>query len=340
METIQATVNPRLLSKAERLFTGTLQGRVIEILQNARRAGATRVEITNHNGLVTVRDNGSGIDDFARLLDLGGSGWDEACEESEDPAGVGLFCLAPRQATIRSLGKKVVIADDGWTGEPVTIEDDADPIEGTVLEFEDEPWDSAAVDINAVFCGMDVIVDGHPCPRMPFVSDEAAPHPELGCRIEIVESQKLLPWHHSSKRERWMGTNSIVNFHGQVVAFDFHPVSEHSLHFLVDLTGEPTGIRLMLPARTCLVENETFHQLEAAMELEAYRYLQKRGHHSLPYKEYLRARDLGINLPEAKPTFTVGLLNTGEAPEPVEVLMPEGLPTEPWDGLCPTRGGR
>jgi len=41
METIQAKVNPKLLSKATRLFTGALDGRIIEILQNARRAGAT-----------------------------------------------------------------------------------------------------------------------------------------------------------------------------------------------------------------------------------------------------------------------------------------------------------
>ena len=41
METIQAKVNPRLLGKANRLFTGTIEGRIIEILQNARRAGAT-----------------------------------------------------------------------------------------------------------------------------------------------------------------------------------------------------------------------------------------------------------------------------------------------------------
>ena len=75
--TIQATVNTRLLSKAQRLFTGTLHGRIIEILQNARRAGATEVKITNDNGQVTVTDNGKGITDFSELLDLGGSGWTE-----------------------------------------------------------------------------------------------------------------------------------------------------------------------------------------------------------------------------------------------------------------------
>ena len=39
MDTIQARVNPRLLKKADRLFTGSLEGRIIEVLQNARRAG-------------------------------------------------------------------------------------------------------------------------------------------------------------------------------------------------------------------------------------------------------------------------------------------------------------
>jgi signal transduction histidine kinase len=64
MKTIKAKVNKRLLEKVDRFFTGTLTGRVIEILQNARRAGATCVKITNAKGWVTVRDNGRGIGDF------------------------------------------------------------------------------------------------------------------------------------------------------------------------------------------------------------------------------------------------------------------------------------
>jgi hypothetical protein len=102
-------------------------------------------------------------------------------------------------------------------------------------------------------------------------------------------------------------------------------VEEHHLHFLVELTGEPTGIRLMLPARTCLVENEAFEKLKAAMELEAYRYLERRGHHRLPYKQYLRAQELGIHLPESKPVYRVGVL-TGDDPEPIEIPMPKDFP--------------
>ena len=326
MQTIQAMVNPRLLSKANRLFTGTLEGRIIEVLQNARRAGATKVEIINQDSYVTVRDNGRGIEEFARLLDLGGSGWEDALEVSEDPAGVGLFCLAPREVTIRSNGQIATISGDDWTGKPVEIQNDPQPVQETLLRFQDEEWTSAAVDCNAVFSGMDVTVDGTPCPKMPFISDQARSHPELGCCIEVRESTHLDPWHNSCKRDRYHTDNVLVNFHGQVVAFDCHPVSEHHLHFLVDMTGEPTGIRMMLLARTRLVEDEAFEELKKALEMEAYRYLERRGHHRLPYKEYLRARELGIELPEAKPTFSVGLLSGGDPPAPVEVALPKDFP--------------
>ena len=82
----------------------------------------------------------------------------------------------------------------------------------------------------------------------------------------------------------------------------------------------------MLPARTRVVENPAFEALKDALELEAYRFVQRQDGHSLPYKEYVRARELGITLPEAKPTFSVGLLSTGDPPEPVEVSMPKDLP--------------
>ena len=148
----------------------------------------------------------------------------------------------------------------------------------------------------------------------------------MAATSRFARSQDLNPWHNSCKRGSYHSDNVLVNFHGQVVAFDCHPVSEHHLHFLVNMTGDPTGIRLMLPARTRLVENEAFEQLKNALEMEAYRYLEHRGHHRLPYKEYVRAKELGVNLPEAKPTYSVGLLSGGDPPDPVEVVLPKDFP--------------
>ena len=323
MQTIQAMVNPRLLSRANQLFTGTAEGRIIEVLQNARRAGATKVEITNRDGYVTVRDNGRGIEDFAKLLGFGGSGWEDALESSEDPAGMGLFCLAPREVTIRSNGKMVVISGGGWTGAPIEVQDDPDPVQGTVLRFEDETWIAVGVQSLARFSGMEVTVDGYYFPPAPFISNQASSHPALGCRIEVCEPQDPAAWRQSRSQDDYPSHNVLVNFHGQVVASYCHLVSEHNLHYLVDMTGEPTGIRMMLPARTRLVENEAFEDLKNALELEAFRYLRRRGDHRLPYREYARAKKLGVNLPEAKPTCSAGLLSGGDSPDPVGVVMPK-----------------
>ncbi len=305
-ETICAKVNPRLLSKADRLFTGSIEGRIIEILQNARRAGATEVRITNKDGLITVQDNGSGINDFQKLLDLGGSGWDEKLEAGEDPAGVGLFCLAPREVTIISGTRKAVICKNGWTGQQVSINKAKEAVNGTILQFRDEkPWDQETVEKHAVFAGIRVIVDGKICHTMPFCSQDAANYSEIGCQIEVVSEV-------SKYHRQWMSyyyrSKVLVNFHGQIVELDYWPGQVNSsIHILVDLT-EQTQIRLMLPARTKLVENEALKRLKEAIEIEYYRYFQSQKEHNLHYDEYLRAKELGIDLPEAKPQYGVGLI--------------------------------
>jgi len=305
-ETICAKVNPRLLSKADRLFTGSIEGRIIEILQNARRAGATEVRITNKDGMITVADNGSGIDDFQKLLDLGGSGWDEQLEAGEDPAGVGLFSLAPREVTIISGSRKTVICKNGWTGEHVEVTRAEQSANGTILKFKDErPWDHELVEKHAVFAGIRVIVDGKICHAMPFCSQDAVDCLEIGCRIEVVSEV-------SKYHRQWMSyyyrSKVLVNFHGQIVELDYWPGQVNSsIHILIDLT-EQTQIRLMLPARTKLVENTALKKLKEAIEIEYYRYFQKQKEHVLYYDEYMRAKELGIDLPEAKPKYSIGLI--------------------------------
>jgi len=305
-ETICAKVSERLLSKASRLFTGTQDGRIIEILQNARRAGATEVRISNKDGLITVADNGSGIDDFQKLLDLGGSGWDEKLEAGEDPAGVGLFSLTPRKVTIISGSRQTVIDKDGWTGKPVEVTEISEAVNGTILKFRDEsPWNHGAVEKHAVFAGIRVVVDGKICHSMRFCSEQSVDYPELGCRIEVVSDMSK---YHQQWTTYYYQSKALVNFHGQIVELDYWPGKFRSnLHVLVDLT-EQTQMRLMLPARTKLVENEALKRLKDAIEIEYYRYFQRQKEHTLYYDEYLRAKELDIELAEAEPKYDVGLI--------------------------------
>ena len=255
-------------------------------------------------------------------MELGDSNWDDGLEAAEDPAGVGLFCLAPREVTVRSRGKKMHIKAAGWTGTVVEVSDD-ELIEGTELSFDDETWEHNTVEKHAVFSGMTVSVDGKKCHKQSFCSTKAMHYPRLGCLIEICPSPKLSQFHRGWQRG-YYHDYLLMNFHGQVIANNFQPVS-CDLVALVELTGEETGIRLMLPARTTLFENDALVELKEAIEIEMYRYLQQQGEHTLSYKEYLRAKTLGIVLPEAKETFEVGTL-FGDSPEPMDVSKPDNFP--------------
>ncbi len=69
---------------------------VSELLQNARRAGATQVTIVHDATArrLTVIDNGCGIEDFQRLLTFNESGWDEDTIRTEHAFGLGFSkCL-------------------------------------------------------------------------------------------------------------------------------------------------------------------------------------------------------------------------------------------------------
>ncbi|MBK6616244.1 ATP-binding protein [Ottowia sp.] len=69
---------------------------VQELIQNARRAGATKVWVStgtsdSGEGVMTVADNGSGIDDFQVLLHVATSGWNEDTKKTEGPYGMGFL---------------------------------------------------------------------------------------------------------------------------------------------------------------------------------------------------------------------------------------------------------
>lgn len=64
-----------------------------ELAQNAQRAGASKLDITLQNGLLTAGDNGEGADRAEPLLVLANSEWNETVEQDQMPAGWGLFSL-------------------------------------------------------------------------------------------------------------------------------------------------------------------------------------------------------------------------------------------------------
>lgn len=116
METIQLKVNQReLMKKLNYAFSGR-EVVLRELMQNARRAGASRVKFVtfqrdgkNH---LTVQDNGSGIVDMQRLLDVAESGWNPDLVERETPYGLGFLAAlyASESIYVMSRGKWIDVA--------------------------------------------------------------------------------------------------------------------------------------------------------------------------------------------------------------------------------------
>ncbi|MDE0650820.1 MAG: ATP-binding protein, partial [Gammaproteobacteria bacterium] len=106
--TIRARIHDSALKRVTRTFAATLADIFAETLQNARRAGATRVNVVigeHERGgepTVTVLDDGQGIADPWVLLSFGENGWSGELVEREDAAGMGMLSLARRGCAVSS----------------------------------------------------------------------------------------------------------------------------------------------------------------------------------------------------------------------------------------------
>ena len=127
-ERIRASISPDAMRKVKRFFSADLGDIFLELFQNARRAGATRVDVRTVPNIaagrtqVTVTDDGRGIADPATVLAFGESQWSEATTQSEDPAGMGVYSFAQKGAEITSTPEKgpawkAVLTPEHFTGE-------------------------------------------------------------------------------------------------------------------------------------------------------------------------------------------------------------------------------
>ena len=337
MQTIQAQVSARILQKADRLFTNRLSQIFVELLQNARRAGADLVSVTTAPGpadgttLITFTDNGSGIDDFNKLLHLGESGWDEAVEVAEDPAGMGLFALLHSGVIVSSRGKTAVITTEAFLGKvPVVVHTQAIPAleAGTTLVFVREDAEKRIDDsLRSVvrYGSINVQLNGTMLDREDFLTGAKHIMEADGVRIGV-----------------FLGTpppRDTVNFYGNTIRssrleetlssivlvgpqyFSDASGARWSMTARVDILSA-TSLHLKLPDRTDLVYDEGFYALKKQVRRALLEYLAKVEQHIAPFSVYKEAHELGIPLKEAAPYL-----------EPFFVPARNDLGSKPFDGV-------
>ena len=306
--TLSATIQPRvgqsLITRVTRLYNGTLFDCLAELLQNSRRAGATRVEIdTGTLGgwpALVIRDDGSGIDDPAKVLTLGESGWGAETAQREDPAGMGIFSLAGRYVAIRShsqaanSGWEVLIPDDAWQGGVALSVRPCAISKGTEIAVVlPESWIASlnlAVMDAARHYPLPVWFQGVEAQRQDFLDGASHIEEWQGCRIGVFKKYGSEP-----------KDTPRINFHGVTVPCQSVEVQElrgNTWSARVDIIDAP-ALQLVLPARKEMVHNDALAALRIAMEGAIYRSLAAVGEHRLPFSDWQRARQFGVTLPEA-----------------------------------------
>jgi len=277
--TIRARVHEDAISRVTRFFNATTVETLNELFQNARRAGATRVDVTIADGEVRVADDGHGIAQPAALLAFGQSRWDADTARREDPAGMGVYALARRpKVTVRSRPRpaggrqlpawQVELTPKHFLGEEhatVSIIDGETLPFGTEVIFDDDKANTGSVDVAAEHFPLPVTCNNSKVDRRDFLHD--AIHVEVWRGIRLgVRSTGYHP-----------GRRPELNFHGIRIEDVRLPVigsMDSHWHVKADV-ADCAELELVLPARKETVETPFVEQLRTACRTAIYRAMLK-----------------------------------------------------------------
>lgn len=306
--TIQTTFHARVaddaISKVTRLFNASLDDIFAELFQNARRAGATKIAVSqiDHPDLGTVIaliDDGPGLSDPKDLFTLGHSAWDDETQSLEDAAGMGFFSLAGRRVRIiaQQAGTDrswtIEVTPDAFSGiDPIICSDGPRNHDGTTILIAMRPNENlvAAANYAARYLHLEVIVDGVIAERKDFLAEAEHIEDWNGIRIGVYEREPT--------RFR---DNETVNFHGVTLHGRLPSISQefHRSYYARLDVQNCAALKLVLPARKEIVENDFVAELRHHITKLFYRLIAEAGPHSLPHRAFIDAVANGVDLPPA-----------------------------------------
>jgi hypothetical protein len=313
MSIIRAQISPTILSKADRLFRNDDAGVFVELLQNARRAGASLVDIhiaelpgDAVGSIVTIRDNGGGIDDFQMLLTLGDSDWSADVCQTEDPAGMGFFSLCHSSVEVWSGNQQAVLSREAFLGTAeAQVQTVKERMPGTRIVF--TRGSSVGTLVHAAkevseFYPLQVFVNGEEVVQHDFL--EGSLYRETIDGIEVGFGTSFR-WRFGYRDNNW-------NFHGSLIRESFEGISgvlrldqfrkwqSETLQARFNVV-EVGRVKLQLPDRRAIVQDQRLREFETKVRAAAYRFFATQDHHTLPFVRWKEAQSLGVELQEASP---------------------------------------
>ena len=277
---IRPGISPKAIANAADIFDGSGRSVFDELFQNARRAGASHVEVSTANGAVTIEDDGEGIENPQVLLTVGESAWDTR-KADESPAGMGFFSLArpAQECKVESRPVKggrwgMVLDGEHFTGGKLagaTFLTESDEPPGTRITV--TPWPGPESDpgrIVAAACEcarylpIPAIVNGAPVDQEEFL-DGYTVHTYRGVRIGVTNSPQA-----ADGRGRY-------NFHGTVAVGPSPSISGRTpdgveMRWSCDFepTGSP-GADLARPVHRRVRETDALKQLQIQAKIALWK---------------------------------------------------------------------
>ena len=316
---IRARIHNDALQRVTRFFTASIHDIFPELLQNARRAGATRVDVhiaprTTTTATVTVRDDGHGIADPAVLLSFGENGWDEQLVQREDASGMGFLSLARQHSTIVSrprtsaptpaAGWRVDLAPEHFLGQtPATVHLDPEaPLpHGTSITFELDIPPST----NVIPRALDKAACHYPLPvTLTNSATTPAQHYDVERDAFLEDAIHVEPWQGLMlgvfTDRHYLGNlrDPDLNFHGLTLSINLPKIcnANRTIWSVVADVVDCPELELVLPSRKEAVQTPFLDTLRAAARLAIYRAMARHPDPRPAFKDWTRAREAGIHI--------------------------------------------
>ena len=260
---VRARCEPETIRDMAARLGGTADEILVELLHNARRAGATRIEIESNGFETSVSDDGHGIRNAAVLLHAGASEWWTLPQGEHAAAGIGFYALSRSpHVHVDSLPAETSPFTDGpggrWTmdltpthfqGTPAAVtavEAAVGEEPGTVVTWRGMTKEWAIEDVARYF-PLPVSLNGRPITTERFVEPD---------RTVVARTWRGL-WIAAYPRDRKDDTH-LVNVHGTVARLDVRtPAGRHVAR--VEVLDCPE-LRLRRPGLASVLDDEPFNE--------------------------------------------------------------------------------